>query len=266
MWLTDRLFRKQGRHARAPTVRPRGFQTALSTKEKWQLVGEWAALSGVAAWLFYDSWWALLPLAVCFPFYRRFRREALLRKRRMRYASEFQEGMQAMAASIRAGDSAERAVLEALKDLRSIHGKDTAMMEELELMTRELSMNRTPEQLLSELADRSGLEDAVCFADIFHAAKRTGGNLVQIMEQTADIMEARETVQREIEVLTAGRRYEQRIMCMIPFGIILYIRTGSPGYLDALYHCAAGICMMTLCLVIYAAAVYLGGRVLQIEV
>ena len=87
-----------------------------------------------------------------------------------------------MAASIRAGDSAERAVLEALKDLRSIHGKDTAMMEELELMTRELSMNRTPEQLLSELADRSGLEDAVCFADIFHAAKRTGGNLVQIME------------------------------------------------------------------------------------
>ena len=171
-----------------------------------------------------------------------------------------------MAASIRAGDSAERAVLEALKDLRSIHGKDTAMMEELELMTRELSMNRTPEQLLSELADRSGLEDAVCFADIFHAAKRTGGNLVQIMEQTADIMEARETVQREIEVLTAGRRYEQRIMCMIPFGIILYIRTGSPGYLDALYHCGAGICMMTLCLVIYAAAVYLGGRVLQIEV
>ena len=140
------------------------------------------------------------------------------------------------------------------------------MMEELELMTREFSMKRTPEQLLSELADRSGLEDAVCFADIFHAAKRTGGNLVQIMEQTADIMEARETVQREIEVLTAGRRYEQRIMCMIPFGIILYIRTGSPGYLDALYHCAAGICMMTLCLVIYAAAVYLGGRVLQIEV
>ena len=193
MWLTDRLFRKQGRHARAPTVRPRGFQTALSTKEKWQLVAEWAVLSGVGAWLFYDSWWALLPLAVCFPFYRRFRREALLRKRRMRYASEFQEGMQAMAASIRAGDSAERAVLEALKDLRSIHGKDTAMMEELELMTRELSMNRTPEQLLSELADRSGLEDAVCFADIFHAAKRTGGNLVQIMEQTADIMEARET-------------------------------------------------------------------------
>lgn len=156
MWLTDRLFRKQGRHARAPTVRPRGFQTALSTKEKWQLVAEWAVLSGVGAWLFYDSWWALLPLAVCFPFYRRFRREALLRKRRMRYASEFQEGMQAMAASIRAGDSAERAVLEALKDLRSIHGKDTAMMEELELMTRELSMNRTPEQLLSELADRSG--------------------------------------------------------------------------------------------------------------
>ena len=102
MWLTDRLFWKQGRHARAPTVRPRGFQTALSTKEKWQLVAEWAVLSGVGAWLFYDSWWALLPLPVCFPFYRRFRREALLRKRRMRYASEFQEGMQAMASSIRA--------------------------------------------------------------------------------------------------------------------------------------------------------------------
>ena len=266
MRMAGRWFQKLYRHARAPTVQQKGFQNALSYKQQWQLVMEWGMLCGVAAWLFYDSWWAFVPLAACFPFYRKFRKEAFLRKRRLRYAAEFQEGMQAMAASIQAGDSAERAVSESLKDLRAIHAKDTSMMEELERMARELSMNRTAEQLLAELADRSGLEDAVCFADIFYAAKRTGGNLVQIMGQTADIMEARAVVQREIEVLTAGRRYEQHIMCLIPFGIILYIRTGSPGYLDTLYHSISGICMMTLCLVIYAAAVYLGGQVLQIEV
>lgn len=259
-------FRKKCRHVRAPTRRQQGFQNTLSPKQRWQLMLEWIAFVGVAAWLFYDSWWTFAPLAACFPLYGKVRKEGFLRKRRLRYAAEFQEGMQAMAASIRAGDSVERAVSEALSDLRSMHTKDTSMMEELEQMGRELSMNRTAEQLLAELADRSGLEDAVCFADIFYAAKRTGGNLVQIMEQTADIMEERELVQREIEVLTAGRRYEQRIMCLIPFGIILYIRTGSPGYLDPLYHSISGICVMTLCLVIYAAAVYLGGQVLQIEV
>jgi len=48
--------------------------------------------------------------------------------------------------------------------------------------------------------------------------------------------------------------------------MIVYLRLGSPGYLDPLYQSAAGICVMTLCIVIYGAAVYMGNKVLNIEV
>lgn len=89
---------------------------------------------------------------------------------------------------------------------------------------------------------------------------------MEIMDSTARMMEEKETVNREIEVLLAGKKYEQKIMSLIPFGIIFYIRAGSPGYMDAWYHSVPGICTMTLALVIYGASIYMGSRVLQVEI
>lgn len=244
----------------------RGFAQGLTLREYLRILAEWTGICAVTAWLFYDSFPAFVLLLLLAPLWVRFRKEAFRAKRKRLYAKEFEEGIEALAAAVSAGYSMEHAVGEALKDLRMIHGKDNSMMEELYDMTVQMSMNQSVEHLFWKLAQESGIVDAASFADVFSAAKRTGGNLVEIMEQTAQTMEEKEAVNREIEVLLAGKKYEQQIMSLIPFGIIAYIRAGSPGYLDTLYHSLSGVCIMTLCLVIYGMSVYLGNKVLRIEV
>ncbi len=231
-----------------------------------QIALEWTLISVMAGWLFYD--WlpagALLWLAV--PLYGKIRKQDFARKHRRMLEREFAEALRAMSAAVRAGYSPENAVKEAWRDLKLLHTEENAMMRELRRMVSGLQMNEGLVQLFEEFAAREGLEDAGNFAEVFREAKQSGGNLAQIMEDTVEIMEERDAVTREIEVLLAGRQYEQRVMAAVPAGMILYLRLGSPGYLDGLYHNPAGICVMTLAAALYAAGIYWGWRVLEVEV
>lgn len=71
---------------------------------------------------------------------------------------------------------------------------------------------------------------------VFAAAKRSGGELTDIISQTAGIIRDKIQVQEEIHTMTAARVFEQKIMNGIPFGIILYIDLTSPGFFQTMYH------------------------------
>lgn len=243
-----------------------GFSPELIRRDYVRIVSEWCMISLITVWLMYDRWILFCFLLPGIYFWIPFRKEMVVQKYKREYAAQFGEGLTTLASAVSAGFSLESAITEALKDLRSIHGKDNEMMKELERMSVQISMNRNIEELFFEMADRSGLDDAVSLADVLRAARRNGGNLSEIMEDAAGILQEKEAVNREIEVLLAGKRYEQKLMCMIPFGMVLYLRLGSPGYLDALYHSFAGVSVMTVCLILYGIAVYMGSKVLKIEV
>ena len=75
-----------------------------------------------------------------------------------------------------------------------------------------------------------------------------------------------EETERQASMALASRRYEQKVMNLVPFGMILYLRIGCPGFLDPLYGNLAGICVMTGVLGLYLLAWHLGKRLLDIEV
>lgn len=52
----------------------------------------------------------------------------------------------------------------------------------------------------------------------------------------------------------------------VPFGILLYISIASRGFFDVLYKNAAGIIVMTICLGVYLGAIFLSGKIVDIEV
>ena len=104
------------------------------------------------------------------------------------------------------------------------------------------------------------------FAEIFATGKRNGGDLIAVMKDTARTITQTVDTERQVASVLASRRYEQRIMNVIPFAMILYLRLGCPGFLDPVYGNAAGICVMTVCLGLYLTARYLGRRMLEIEI
>ena len=66
--------------------------------------------------------------------------------------------------------------------------------------------------------------------------------------------------------MVAGKRMEQKIMTVVPLGIICFVKVTSPGFLDVLYGNPVGMAIMTVCMASYFAAVKMGERILSIEV
>ena len=104
------------------------------------------------------------------------------------------------------------------------------------------------------------------FAETFAVAKRSGGELAAIMEHTASVMAGKMRVREEILNMTAEKRFEQRLMNLLPFLIILYIDLTSPGFFAVMYGTAAGRAVMTGCLAAYIGALFAAEWILKIEV
>ena len=225
-----------------------------------------AQTSGVViffAWFFYRSIWAvplLFPLGISY-FRRCVNRQC--RKNRQELTMQFKECILSVANSLRSGYALENAFLESREDIRMLYGEHSAMYRELELIRRGMILNITLEELISDLADRSGIEEIEQFSAILNIAKRGGGNVTQIIRTTAEVISNKVETMQEMLTMLQGRRLEQNVMEIMPFGISLYIAAAYPGYFGTLYHNGMGIIVMTLCLAVYAGAYLLGEKILD---
>ena len=215
------------------------------------------------SWFFYRS--AFAVILFIFPgilYFRKCVREQR-EKKRWELTVQFKECLLAVANSLRTGYAVENAFLESREDIRLLFGERSAMYGELELIRRGMILNITLEELISDLADRSGIEEIEQFSAILNIAKRGGGNVTQIIRTTAEVISNKVETMQEMLTMLQGRRLEQNVMEIMPFGISLYIAAAYPGYFGTLYHNGMGIIVMTLCLAVYAGAYLLGEKILD---
>lgn len=238
----------------------------LSLQEFVLYAGQGAGVCALIAYTFYRSWlifFILLPLGLSYPV---FHRKVLKEKRIFRLNQEFKEGILILAANLSAGYSIENALVNSSQELDMLYGKKGMINEEFSGMSRQIQMNRTVEQVFFEFAQRSGLEDVRNFAQVFKAAKRSGGDLVGIINHTAGVIRDKNLVAEEIANMTAAKKLEQKVMNLIPFFLIFYIDQASPGFFAMMYETGAGRILMTVCLGVYGIAFWLSKRILDIPV
>ncbi len=238
----------------------------LSARE-WTLYGL-QGLGGcaLAAYVFYRSmaaFWVTAPLGLLYPLYKR---EDLKEARLRRLNLEFKDGILLLASFLSAGYSIENAVAAAGRELEPLCGRDGLMVREFTEMAEKVRLNRTVESVLLDLGERSGLEDVNNFAQVFAAAKRSGGDMVEVIGHTANVIRDKLQVQEEIYTMTASKAFEQKIMSMIPILIVVYIDLTSPGFFRSMYETAAGRIVMTACLAVYGAALVLARQILRVEI
>lgn len=215
------------------------------------------------AWFFYRSLWALPALAPLGILYFRRYVERQCRKNRQELTVQFKECILSVANSLRTGYALENAFLESREDIRMLYGEQCTMYRELELIRRGMILNITLEELITDLAKRSGIEEIEQFSTILNIAKRGGGNVTQIIRTTAEVISNKVETMQEMLTMLQGRRLEQKVMEIMPFGISFYIAGTYPGYFGTLYHNRVGIMVMTLCLVVYVGAYLLGEKILD---
>lgn len=236
-------------------------------KKEW-LKGsiQFLILNGVISFLFYRS---LIPFLLFLPLcgiYHKARKREKIQRQKEKAEEEFLEAMRAVGNALSAGYSVENAVSEGEKQLKKIYGEEAWMTREFLLLKTQLELNQTVEKLFYDLAKKSELESILDFSGVFSAAKRTGGDLAVIIQNTNQwILEKNET-KREIEMCVTAKKTEQKIMSVVPGAMIGYVSITSPGFLDGLYHSVFGTVVMSSCLLIYAAAFMIGRRLVKIEV
>ncbi len=220
----------------------------------------------VIAYLFYRSLYAVLILSPLMISVYRLEQGRKKRVRRQCLEQQFKDALQAMTAALQAGYSVENAIRETLGDMIQMYGQDGLITREFSRIVKGVRNNRTPEELMEEFALRSGSEDITEFGELFGIAKRTGGNLTEILKSCGDTICDKLDTKKEIETVMAAKRLEGRLMDVIPCAIILYIDVTSPGFFKCLYHNPPGILVMTICLAVYLTAVLLSEKIMSVEV
>jgi tight adherence protein B len=93
---------------------------------------------------------------------------------------------------------------------------------------------------LASFADRMPLVDVRIFVTAVLIQREVGGNLTEILDNLADIVRQRFTLQRQVKVLTAEGRFSMYILSAMPIAIAGFIAISNPGYLMPLIETDIG--------------------------
>ena len=225
-----------------------------------------AALLFMVGYLFYGSWIGGLACTLLLGFLLKLDYQEFERVRQERLGMEFKEALLSLKSALRAGYAAENAIAETEKDLKVIYGNEGEIVREFRQIRNELRMRVPLERALENFGERTGVEDIRDFAVIVRTAKRSGGDLVAIMDNTAEIIGEKIQVYQDISTVLAAKRLEWNVMTMVPLGIICYMKISFPDFLKVLYGSVSGILIMTIALAAFAGAYAMGRGILRIEV
>ena len=204
-------------------------------KETAKYLLEGAAVCAAADYLFYQSLPVLLfmlPIPVLF---LKMQRKKCTARQQRELNYQFRDALTAMNVAVQAGYSAENAVRASVKDLGRLYEKGSDILDEFRYIESQLRLSVPVEELFLDLGKRSGVEDIENFAAVFYTAKRTGGDMTQVIQKVARMLSDKIEVKKEIEATLAAKKSEQMVMSIMPAGIICYLKLTSPGFLDVLY-------------------------------
>lgn len=238
----------------------------LNVKEKIQGVIEYALICLIFAFFFYRSIIAFLVFMPGIFFFWRLYKSSLITKRKKKLSLEFSQTLYSVISGLKAGYSIENAFIEAKRDAEMFFGVNSLMVFEIQIIKSGLDMHMNLEDLIDNLGTRSGDEEILLFADVFKCAKRNGGNVTEVLSETADRIQERICIDKEIDLLISEKLLELRIMEVVPFIIFIYLDITSSGYFDILYEGLRGRLVMTVCLLIYIVAAYIAEKIVRIKV
>lgn len=206
----------------------------------------------------------LTPLSLVYP---RIRKGELLARRRRELNSQFKDMLYSLSSSLSAGKSIENAFREVLRDLAVLYpDAEEYIILEAEYMARRIEMNETVETVLSDFARRARIEDVENFSDVFQICKRTGGNIVEVVRNTSGIINDRIEIRQEIEMLLAQRRFEQKVLNIVPVLLIVLLSASAADYMEPVFSTAMGRLVMTVAIGLLAVAWFISKKIMDIRI
>ncbi len=238
--------------------------TPVQTIASMAVVGAFAA---VGVFIFYQNLYFALAGLLFGLLGPRIYRAQLIEKRAAALNIQFKDFLYALNSAISAGKSLEDAIIAARKDMEMLYMDDNAViMIELDNMAAKLSANALGEELIDDLARRSGNEDIQSFANVLSNGRAKGVNMTELIQKTVMVLSEKLEVKQEIATNLAAMKSEQTVMMIMPVALILMLQFMAPDYLAPLYESPIGYVVVTVAVALLAVAVFLSRKILNIKV
>src|SRR5699024_10033 len=219
-------------------------------------------------YLFYESWIMAVILGGVGLFFPFMRKKSLLEQRKEKLNLQFKEAISSLSSSLAAGRSIENSFKEVVTDLYLLYpDPNTYIIREFEIINRRIENGETIERAIQDFGVRSDIEDIMNFANVFITCKRTGGNLVEVIRRTSDIISEKVDIQQDVSVMLAQKKFESRIMSLAPIGMIVFLKYSAGDYLEPMYNWSdRGPLIMTVCLGILGFSYWMSQKIMNIKV
>jgi tight adherence protein B len=219
------------------------------------------------AYIFYHS--VLISILLC-PIgflYPKIKSREIIEKQKYELNLQFKEMLYSLSSSLNAGKSPEMSFREVLSDLSVTYvDPQTDILLEVAIIVRKLEMNETIEDALTDFAERSHLEDVKNFTEVFKTCKRTGGNIIEIIKNTSNIINDKIAIKEEINIILSERKLEQRILNLLPIFMVLLLTFTVPEYINSVFTETIGRVAITCAIALLVVAYIISGKIIKIVV
>lgn len=222
-------------------------------------------ISVLAMWGFFDFSVASFGVLFLVPFDILRAKKAMERKRVWQLTLAFKDAVLYFRNALIAGYSPENGMREALKGLEQMYHAEHRICTEFRRMISGMELGNSIEKVWLAFGESCAIEDVRQFAEILSVVKRTGGDVSLVLRQTGDILQDKIELKRELYAAVAAKEAEFKIMCVLPYVILIYLKLVAPSLSEALYHNALGIVFMWGVFLAHLGLRYLGERMIQKE-
>lgn len=206
----------------------------------------------------------LCPLAFLYP---RIMKIKIIEKKKEELNIQFRDMLYSLSSSLTSGKSVELAFKELPEELSLLYpDNNTDIIKEVEYIVRKINMNETVEAALYDFSERSHIEDIRSFTDVFQICKRSGGNIVEVIKNTSNIINDKIEIKLEIAAMLAERRFEQKVLNLLPLLILLLLSITAGDYINPVFTTLIGRFMATIAIVLLLCAYLLSKKLMNIKI
>lgn len=238
------------------------YDCTIKNRIAWFLIG--FLVAAAVAFIFYENpiIMAIVGTIGGFAFIP-IRRKQVIKKRKSTLLLQFKDLLDALSSSIGAGKNVYEAFSAAKPDLLVQYAADADIIKELDILIEGVNNNIKIEELLHNFAKRSGLNDIENFANVFSVCYEKGANIREVIRNTTTVITDKIEVEMELETMVAGQKNEQNIMLVMPIVFVFIMKTMGGGLIDL--SSAIGVISVTISIVIFIAAYFVGKKILNIK-
>ncbi len=159
----------------------------------------------------------------------------LVQRRRNKFQSQMVDGLNLMASGLRAGLSLPQSFGMVVEELPN------PIAQEFNLVLQQNRLGISLDESLENMNQRLELEDVQMFTTSINILRETGGNLSETFDTISDIIRERVRLQQKIASYVAQALMQGRVLCLMPFLLLIMLGASNPEAVKLLFSTPIGI-------------------------